>query len=68
MKPSVNESYTKLKTLKDFKYNPDDLGKYQIVSKEWLRQEAIKWVKDNECIDKMYLFRQFFNITEEEVK
>ncbi len=66
----------KLKTLKDLKDHwHSKSGMYHVggvVSKEDLKQEAIKWVKVanshwNEELD-MDDWKEFFNITEEELK
>jgi len=61
----------KLKTLKDLRrpssnyYYPNN----SFVTKQQLKAEAVKWVKNmRELPDARYMFRKFFNITEEDLK
>ncbi len=69
---------TELKTLKDIdgedEYTEDNVHTGFWVSRSELKQEAIKWIKDkNYYGDKnhnnwKWIFLNFFNITEEELK
>lgn len=59
-----------LKTLKDFcvtGMNEMEYNDYSIASKEELRKEAIKWYHRSDG-NKHKFIREFFNISEEELK
>jgi len=61
----------KLKTLKDLNevdFKGEIEGKVLLISKEKLKAEAIKWVKEFETRDYIGLFMDFFNISEEDLK
>lgn len=64
----------KLKTLKDLQYafanDPNyKYGNWTDVNSDQLRAEAIKWIKTFDCCDDAEeIFKEFFNITEEDLK
>ena len=57
-----------LKTLKDFELEIDGQG--EVI--DWIKQEAIKWVKEDRNIelggDVIKWIKHFFNLTEEDLK
>jgi hypothetical protein len=64
---------TELKTLKDIRTSNMHLlreGHEELEFKELLRQEAIKWILDalNKRKNPFLAFKDFFNITDEELK
>ena len=60
---------TELKTLRDFvPFNPKECnGVENLIKKETLKAEAIKWYHRSDD-DKHKFIREFFNITEEDLK
>ena len=75
MKPSVNESCTNLKTLKDLemKLPREPIHLYRVAKKtkdvfeKKIRQEAIKWYKEKRALTSMD-WERFFNITEDDIQ
>jgi len=63
---------TELKTLKDFvvfEAGFNDEGTHNFISKTQIKQEAIKWYKEIfQYGEDSEEFKDFFNITEEELK
>ena len=58
----------KLKTLKDLDVE-EDRDYRSLIDVDELKAEAVKWVKNmRELPDARYMFRKFFNITEEDLK
>jgi len=57
-----NLKVTRLKTLKDL-----DNG-FRVVGIRELKAEAIKWVKDRQCVEVHEFIINFFNITEEDLQ
>ena len=60
---------SELKTLKDMLAEPQ----LSYISKEALKQEAIKWVKHYDCVfstddHPIFFIKEFFNLTDEDLK
>jgi hypothetical protein len=59
-----------LKTLKDFEGEYQEQAEYVLINN--LRKEAIKWAKelkqDNEPLNAVGFIKEFFNLTEEDLK
>ena len=73
MKTAVNDSYAKLKTLKDLEclnntHDHKTRGDFCIIRKSDLKEEAIKWYRNryHRMDDSHWL--TFFNITEDDLK